>query len=249
MNTWDEWGLSWWNNITPILTGPYSYLLTTNADTKSNCQQNDSLDCGHDEKGFPILTVKDDAGKYCCPNQMSIIQLRIEKTSLFPFNTGHAFLVQIKNAKVVKAWGFHPSGNMEFEQGQLITEETERKHEYDFYIEYYACEESVKTIDENAEKTKNYYYETFNIGFHNCMGMASKWLEDAHFKAPYISSLPALPGYDLRAHIPLYLLSSFTYPYSMIFQPAYHFNVVHYAIFNYRYNDRIHNKDAQKDAR
>lgn len=265
MNTWDRWGQIYENKSLNETNDPYLRFLSglkydevyraQHERERNNCQQNDSLDCGQDKNGVPILQVKDDAGKYCCPNEMSIIELRIEKTKWCSNSgSGHAFLVQIKNGNVENAWGFLTKGNIFFSHG-VFSGKLEGEHEkyYDFYISYNACEESVKILQKKYEQTKNDkpyynflnwrmdYYNCIGMTSYNCIGMASKLLEDANFKAPYISSFPAIPGCN-PIHIPLNILLSIVSPTTNI---LYFVNIIHYGFFNFKYSDKIHSKDER----
>lgn len=190
MNMWDEWGLSWWNNITPILTGPYPYLLTTtNADTKSNCQQNDSLDCGHDENGIPILKVKDDAGRKCCPNEIRkvILANRIDKHSFY----GHTF-IRIENDN---SYGFFGRSDIESDFGYFYTvgevKDSDSTYNINYNISrcYNACPSSCKILKEIIDSTEYASYSIINIPFaHNCTDMAYLWLEKAGFSVNGLKS-------------------------------------------------------------
>ena len=254
VNTWDRWGQIYENKSLNETNDPYLRFLSglkydevyraQHERERNNCQQNDSLDCGQDKNGVPILQVKDDAGKYCCPDQMSIIELRIEKTTYS--NIGHAFLVQIKNNSIVNAWGFYSKDEKIFHHpGRFFgIDESEHTHHYDFCVSYKACENSVRRIDENYNKSKtNTYYNLFNVmdNSYNCFGMALKWLEDSGFKTPNVSSLPVIPGNNLSVFFLLFSIFTPLDPLSFIFYLPYFPNAANYLFFSFNNADAIHN--------
>ena len=267
VNTWDRWGQIYENKSLNETNDPYLRFLSglkydevyraQHERERNNCQQNDSLDCGQDKNGVPILQVKDDAGKYCCPSELFNVELRVQTAFPAPFRSpwgfeeGHVFIVFPDENNQIKAKGFYPksrAGGYETKNNKSEKEEKDyglilnnNNAPYDFYVSYRACRESIKNIEESIKKGREYNF--LNIGFdsYNCGGMASKWLEEANFESPYISSMPVIPGDSFSNIILLfYLASPINNPFSTILYSAYLPNIIHYGLFYLKNKEKIH---------
>ena len=265
VNAWDTWGGIYENKSLNETNDPYLRFLSglkydevyraQHERERNNCQQNDSLDCGQDKNGVPILQVKDDAGKYCCPNKISIVEFRIRKVDFFDY--GHAFLYYTIGDKK-RAWGYYMEGESPFssEKTEVIykhpiqDEEKTKDHKikqdnplsWKYCFFYYACEETIETLDKIIRDDLS-SYNLLNIGpnSYNCVGKAAKWLKDANFEPPYLHSMPAIPGRNLTD------LVGGTCLVSILLGPVFFISSLPNIIYFYDYKRRNHDRIRYKN--